>query len=290
MGRFASARIWLRRSAFFMLIALATAFIVFSRLDAPWARDVRAAIMDAVAPVVEALSVPVRAVAGWFDSFEDTADVRRQNKELRDQVARLKLQLADARRTELENKRLRELMNVAPARAARLLTARVIADPGGTYVRSFIVSAGAADGVRRGQAVINANGFIGRVVEVGQRTARVLLITDLNSRVPVMVRESGARAILAGANAGRPRLSFLQDRIPVRVGMTVVTSGHGGVIPVGLPIGRVTLVEKHRVEVQPFVDWNSVQYVRIVVFDAPGLIVPDIPQQGAAADKPRRRP
>src|SRR5436853_3534251 len=108
-----------------------------------------------------------------------------------------------ALRLSVENVELRDLAKLVPEPAISFVTARVIADSGGAYARNVMVNAGRDNGVTRGQAAITGEGLVGRVAEVGSRAARVLLITDLDSRVPVIVDGTGQRAILAGDNSAR---------------------------------------------------------------------------------------
>ncbi len=96
-----------------------------------------------------------------------------------------------------------------PENSVSYVTARVIANSGGAYVRTLLINAGIEDHVARGQAAITGEGLVGRLTEVGNRAARVLLITDLNSRIPVMIESSHVNAVLAGDNSERPRLMYL---------------------------------------------------------------------------------
>ena len=101
----------------------------------------------------------------------------------------------------------------------------------------------AEQGVARGQAAIAEGGLVGRLTEIGSRAARVLLITDLNSRIPVVIHGSRTSAVLAGDNSDRPRLVFASEPKAIRIGDRVVTSGEGGVFPPGLPVGVVAAID-----------------------------------------------
>jgi rod shape-determining protein MreC len=144
------------------------------------------------------------------------------------------------------------------------VTARVIGDSGGAFVRSVLVNAGTAQGISKGQAAVTGKGLAGQVVQVGYRSARVLLITDINSRVPVLVEGSRKRAILAGDNGILPRLTFMPVNASVVPGDRVVTSGHGGVFPPGLPVGRITVADDGVLRVAPFFELDRLEYIRLV--------------------------
>jgi rod shape-determining protein MreC len=133
-------------------------------------------------------------------------------------------------------------------------------------VQTVIVNAGADQGVAKGMAAVNERGLVGRVIEVGRRSARVLLLTDFNSRVPVMVEPSRDQAILAGDNSREPALVFLPLNPRLSVGDRVVTSGRGGVLPPGLAVGVVSRIDDHKVTVAPFVDWDRLAYLRLLEY------------------------
>jgi rod shape-determining protein MreC len=160
------------------------------------------------------------------------------------------------------------------------VSARVIGDQVGAFVREVLIAAGARDGLLKGQAAMTGDGLAGRIAEVGQRSARVLLLTDINSRLPVLLERTRDRAILAGDNSNRPQLLYLKPRTELRVGDRVVTSGDGGVFPAGLPVGVVESIEDGVVSVAPFVDWDRMEYLRVVDYQLGGILT----DQPATAD------
>ncbi|MGH6719050.1 MAG: rod shape-determining protein MreC, partial [Alphaproteobacteria bacterium] len=199
-------------------------------------------------------------------------DVWHDNARLRDENASL-LQWRDtARRLAGENEDLRAFARVVPDARSSFVTARVVATSGGTFVHTLLIGAGAEQGVETGQAVIAPEGLVGRIVEVGNHTARVLLLTDLNSRVPVRLESSRDRAILAGDNSRRLRLQFLPEQAVVAVDDRVVTSGEGGLIPPGLPAGVVTDWTGGVALVRPLVDAQRLEFVTVLDYTVPGAL------------------
>ncbi|MCC7017039.1 MAG: rod shape-determining protein MreC, partial [Rhodospirillales bacterium] len=192
--------------------------------------------------------------------------VHEENAVLRAEVEKLRQWESAARHLEAENESLKTLLKWAPPPEATFVTARVIADTGGTFVHSMIVGAGTRDGVKKGLVVMTGDGLAGRIAAVGNHSSRLLLLTDLNSRIPAIVERTRTRAILAGDNTDRPRLIYLSDGGAVAVGDRIVTSGHGGVFPPGLPIGVVTSVAEGGVLVRPFVEQARLEFVRVVDF------------------------
>jgi rod shape-determining protein MreC len=165
---------------------------------------------------------------------------------------------------------LRALLHFKTEPGLAYISARVIADTGGPFVRGLIITAGKVDGVREGMAAMTGDGLIGRVIEVGDWSSRVLLITDLNSRIPVTIAGSGDRAILAGDNSNAPKLLYLPQDALLNPGARVVTSGHGGVFPPNLPIGVVTESARGAYTVVTAADLGRISYVRLVDFNLKG--------------------
>jgi rod shape-determining protein MreC len=131
-------------------------------------------------------------------------------------------------------------------------------------MRTVLVNAGTEDNVARGQAAITGEGLVGRLTEVGNRAARVLLITDLNSRIPVTIEGSHVNAVLAGDNSDRPRLLYLPAADAVKIGDRVVTAGEGGIFPPGLPVGVVSAIDGGGPRIEPYVELSQVGYLLVV--------------------------
>jgi rod shape-determining protein MreC len=171
-------------------------------------------------------------------------------------------------------------------RALAATSARVVADSGGVFVHTLLVDAGAEQGVRDGMAAVNAQGLVGRVVDVGRRSARVLLVTDLNSRIPVVLERSGDQAILEGDNSPEPVLRFLPMNPGLAVGDRVLTSGRGGLLPPGLLIGQISRIGGRGVAVRPFVDWSRLDYLSLLRDAAAAEVLDSAPPGTGSATAP----
>lgn len=264
-----------QRFTFLGLIIAAFGLMLVGKVDALIVDRMRAHVTDAMAPILAAVSQPMATVANGIENFRDLAAIRDENQRLREENQRLLQWQTAARKLTAENRSLQGLLNVIPDVKATFISARVIADTGGAFAHTLVLNAGQGDGVRRGQAVLSDQGFVGRVAEVGNHTARVLLLTDLNSRIPVIIESSRARAVLAGNNSDRPRLIHLLPGTVVTPSDRVVTSGHGGAFPPGLPVGVVASVTNGGVEVQPFTDRSRLEFVRAVEFGLRGALSRD---------------
>ncbi|HEX3209835.1 MAG TPA: rod shape-determining protein MreC [Geminicoccaceae bacterium] len=253
------------RFAFGTLIVASIVLLVVSKADVRLLEAVDSGISDLLVPTLEVATRPVEAARGLARQVAELVALRAENAQLRAQNERLLEWQVAARQLAVENASLRQLLHgVAEDRNPTAVTARVVADAGGPFVQTVLVNAGAEQGVVKGMAAVNERGLAGRVIEVGRRSARILLLTDFNSRVPVMVEPSRDQAILAGDNSREPVLVFLPLNPRLSVGDRIVTSGRGGVLPPGLEVGVVSAIDEHKVTVRPLVDWDRLAYLRLL--------------------------
>jgi rod shape-determining protein MreC len=265
-------RVWLQRSAFVGLLALAFALMLASKADSNLTQRLRIAIVDAVTPILAVASQPVEAFDRGVARIENFFNVYVENERLRRENANLLGWIDMARRLQLENQSLRVQLAHVPDAQPRFVTARVVADTGGSFFHSVLLNTGRKQSVRPGQPVISAGGLVGRTAEVGERSARVLLLTDINSRVPVLIEQTGERAILAGSNAPRPSLLYLATNSPVSQGDRIVTSGHGGMFPPGLAVGVVAEVSEAGISVEPMIDFTRLSEAIVLDFGVGGIL------------------
>lgn len=255
--------VWGRSSSSFFLLMIALGLLLFSAFSPASLSGVRAGATDFFAPVLVTVSKPIQQAAGFVRNITGLASLQAENAHLQQENARLREWYQAALLLEAENKSLKQLLNVKIEPQNTYVTSRIIADSGNTYVKSLLADAGRKDGVKKGQAVISGDGLVGRVVEDGDKASRILLITDINSRVPILVENSSQHAIMAGTNEDMPILQHVQQGSDIQDGARIVTSGHGGIFPQGLPVGRV--VDKDGVKhVKLFADVNKMVFVRIV--------------------------
>jgi rod shape-determining protein MreC len=158
------------------------------------------------------------------------------------------------------------------------IAAQLVLDSGGPFTRTLVANAGADHGVRVGYIAVNENGLIGRVVSVGRRSARILMLDDYNSRIPVMGEASRVRAVLAGQatrppdlythpfQMQSPRLDFIVGAQSLREGERVVTSGDGGLYPRGIPVGVARSSGDGQWRVALAASQRPIDFVRILPF------------------------
>ncbi|MBV9063864.1 MAG: hypothetical protein JOY77_13195 [Alphaproteobacteria bacterium] len=229
---------------------------------------IRTGITDRTAPFLRTLNKPVAAVARWGGGIGHLLDVYSENQRLRQESAQL-LQwrnVALALQDRLKHYQL--LLKAAPDLSYTTVTARVIARSSQPFLETIVLDVGRHQGVRPGQAVVDARGLLGRIYAVGERTSWVILLNDLSSRVPVAIRPGNVQAILAGTSASAPNLEALPQNHGLKDGAQVVTSGDGGLLPAGLPVG-VAVLRGSEAKVSLYADPLAVDDVRIVDFASP---------------------
>lgn len=268
-----------------VLIAAAFGTMLLGRADPLLVERTRMTLADALAPIWAAVQEPVTAVRSGIGEAQALWNVRAENARLIEENERLRRWQATALALEAENALLRRQLSWVPDPAPQFRTARVVADAGGTYARAVLLATGPQHNIRKGQIALDERGFVGRVTEVGSRSARVLLATDINSRIPVTMEGSRARAIMAGNNAARPRLQHWPEGIIPREGDRVVTSAQAGAFPSGLPVGVVRWSESGAVEVELFAQFDRLDVLRLFDFGLSGIL----PPEAIARPEPRGR-
>ncbi|PTE23289.1 rod shape-determining protein MreC [Cereibacter changlensis JA139] len=254
----------LRRILVGGLVLLLLAVFLLWRIDSPRVERFRAALIDRLVPSFDWAMTPVTKVAGMIDDFQSYTRIYEQNQELRRELQQMKAWKEAALQLEQKNARLLDLNQVRLDPKLTHVTGVVIADSGSPFRQSVLLNVGARDGIRDGWATMDGIGLVGRISGVGRNTARVILLTDSNSRIPVIVQPSGQRALLSGDNSPAPPLEFLDKPDLVRPGDRVVTSGDGGVFPADLLVGQVAQGPDRRMRVRLAADYGRLEFLRVL--------------------------
>ncbi len=226
--------------------------------------DTRGKFSNAVAPVIAVVSSPFQALGGFLSNATGFNALKAELEQVKRENERLNEWYYTAQILRAENQSFRELLDVKMDGQDSYLTTKLLIDPGSPYIKTALIAAGQNDNVKEGQSVVGEGGFLGRVVEVFPNTSRILLINDINSRVPILIKGTNQRAILAGINERNLQLDFVPENITIEKGMKIVTSGDGQLIPPGLPVGEVISIKDERITVRPYADSEKTYFVRIL--------------------------
>jgi rod shape-determining protein MreC len=207
---------------------------------------------------------PVTGLARMLDDFQSYARLYEQNQELRRELQQMRAWREAALQLEQENARLLDLNRVQLDPELTFVTGIVMADSGSPFRRSVLLNVGARDGILDGWATMDGLGVVGRISGVGERTSRVLLMTDSNSRVPVTIQPSGQQALLMGDNTQTPILEFLETPEDISAGDRIVTSGDGGLFPPGLLVGQVVETTDRRLRARLAADMARLSFLRVM--------------------------
>lgn len=269
-----------------ILIAASFGLMLLGKADTVLAERARSALADLLVPLYGVIARPVGTVRDIAAEIRHLIHLRSENAWLRQENERLRRWRDAALALEAENLALREVLHAPAEPTPEFTTARVVADLGGAYARSALLAVGPQHQVRKGQVALDGAGLVGRISEVGGRSARLLLVTDINSRIPVQVERTRARAILAGTNGPRPRLQHWAGGEAPAPGERIVTSSEAGAFPAGLPVGVVREGKGGVLEVELFADLDRLEYVRLHDFGLNGILPPE---QVTRPERPRRR-
>jgi rod shape-determining protein MreC len=222
---------------------------------------------EVMEPVTSALSAPVRWISavgdwagGYFFAVSENRDLKRRLGDLK------RLQDEDVALKNL-TRRYEALLKLRTDPPIPMVTARAVSDTRGPFSEARLIDAGSQAGIRIGNPAMTEDGVVGRVVGVSKDASRVLLLTDIESRTPVLIDRTNARAILTGDGGPNPKLEFVRGLNSVQDGDTVLTSGDGGLYPRGLPVGVAARDYRGVWRVRLYSDRSAIDFVRILVFD-----------------------
>lgn len=266
------------------VLATALLLLLLGRVNPEYSARLRGAGLDIVAPFWSVVRAPFDWLGAAGEAVGDYIATVPRNRVLEAELRRAQLDLQQRDAAIAENRSLKRLLKVVEPRTELIAVARFAGASTGAYARTAMISVGRRNGVFPGQPVRADVGLVGRTVEAGDHAARILLLTDTNSRVPVLVVRTGQPALAVGA-AGR--LLEVRDRLgaelPLRNGDRLVTSGAGGLFAPQLPVAVVVDAGREPPLARPYADPAALDFVAV---SRPYLPVPDQPDPAAAAPVP----
>lgn len=254
------------------LFAIALLLILVHKIDLGIVSGVSNGIFYITAPLIRLVSLPADALSYGYKKTAAIANVYRENERLRQENEELFLLKDKMKALKAENKILKKLLHHIDLPQTQSYTARVIAENGDAFANSLIIYLGKeAPNIKRGYAVVNNRGLIGRIDIVSGNYARVTLLTDINSKIPVVSQKSRDRGILTGNNTGELSLIFTPLLAELHKGDLLVTSGVGGGLPPDIPVARIKRVGVENITAVPLFSASSLEIVKVIAYN----IMPD---------------
>ncbi|WP_411816101.1 rod shape-determining protein MreC [Hyphococcus sp. DH-69] len=263
------------RFVLFLLILVSVLLLLSSLYSAQASvfKKAREGVMDAASPVLTFFSAPINYIHDVAGSVGDYFNVMEQNKALREENAELRQWMVEALELRETVASFQALEGYQAPPNAQPVTAFVIGESNDAFARSMIVNAGRARNIEVGQAVVDDHGLVGRIVEAGGSASRVLLLTDIQSRIPVYVEGADIEGMLVGNTRKNPVISVTvtDDEIEAAPGQRVLTSGAGGALPRGLPVGTVSGERNDEIIVDLYTNYARTRMVRVINYAFPSV-------------------
>jgi rod shape-determining protein MreC len=251
-----------QKFSLFALIVLSIIFLLIEKIETKPLNYFRSIIKDTIYRGSFLASLPTESLDSIIEKSAKHIKIYKEYDQLKEENDLLKSNISKSDYLKLENEQLRKLIEEDVDTKDNFVSARVMIDKKSPYLNSFIINSGSNKAIKNGMAVLNKKNFIGRIVDVNFFSSRVLLISDLNSKVPIIVEPSGDHAILSGHGSKNATLEYLPENHKTKDGDNVYTSGKEGIFKPGIPIGEVKL-ENDIIEVLFFSDLNQISFVNI---------------------------
>ena len=261
-----------QKFSLFVLILVSSVIFSLDNIDLKAVKVVRSIINDGIYRVSAISSSPIKFSSATKDFFVNHIFVYKENEKLKVEIQELRKEKFKTSYLETENKKLQEIVQLDKKSAFITVGAKIMLDKNSPYLNSAVINKGSNSDIKLGMPVLSKGHMVGRIVEVNFLSSRILLLNDLNSRIPVVISPNGDQAILSGAGRKKPVLEYLPENFELQEGSTVYTSGKDGVLMAGISVGEAVedQIEK-RVEVRLFSDPDQIFLVNVVLEESTDL-------------------
>jgi len=253
-----------QKFSLFVLILLSLSIFVLDISQLKPIKIFRSLLNDGVYRISAISSSPIKFSGAVKDFFITHTFVYKENRKLKIELEKLKNKDFQTLYLQTENKRLQDIIQLEKKSGFTTIAAKVILDKNSPYLNSVIINRGSSSKIKLGMPVLSEGNLVGKVVEVNFLSARILLLNDLNSKIPVMISPKGSQAILSGRGEDKPKLEYLPEKFELSDKNLVFTSGKDGIFFEGIPVGNV-IFEDNKIKVKLFSDPNQVSFVNIIL-------------------------
>ena len=252
-----------QRFSIFALVVLSLVLLLFEKFEVKPINYFRSFVKDVIYRGSIFVSYPSKGIGSTIGFVKNHINLYENYDDLKKENISLKKNIFNSDYLKLENTQLRRLIDEQELSITKLISARVLLDKESPYLNSFVINLGSNKKIKNGMAVLDGSNFIGRIVDVNFFSSRVLLISDLNSKIPVITEPAGHHAILSGKGKNDAALEYLPENHNIKNGDKVYTSGKEGIFSPGIPIGEIKIKDKKNISVSLFSDLNQVTFVNI---------------------------
>ena len=255
-----------QKFSLFFFICFSILIFFLDSLPNKLLKSTKSLLNDSIYRVSSIATSPFSFISFTSSSIKSHFFTYSENKALKDELQKLKSKKLQIDFLITENTKLKQILDSKILEKSSTLVSKVLLDKKSPFLKSIVLNKGSRSGVKKGMPVLDNNFPVGRVVEVNYLSSRVLLLNDLNSRLPVTIDPSAEQAMIAGLGENYPKLDYLPDIIQAKAGDKVFTSGKDGIFSPGIPIGNI-FIEDNVLKVKLFSDPNQLSYVGIVIDD-----------------------
>ena len=256
-----------QKFSLFFLIILSVLIITLDRISVPFITSSRAIINDIVYHVSAVVSTPGKFVKYISQVKINHFYIVDENENLKKEIKLLKLNRYDSLFLKTENESLKQALKLGNAKnrdQKSSIRARVILDQESPYLKSLLINKGTKNNIIKGMAVFSKSYLIGTIVETNYFTSRVLLITDLNSKIPVVIQDTNVNAILTGTGKKKNlKLEYLPDGFVLEPDKIIYTSGKDGFLATGLPVAETYLSKKNKLLIRTLGDPQQASIIHV---------------------------
>ena len=259
-----------QKFSLFVLIIASVLVFALDNLELKPIKALRSVINDGVYRLSAISSSPISFASASKSFLSNHFNIYKENEELKKKIELLEKDRFDTLYLQTENNQLQEVLELDKTTSYSTVGAKIMLDKNSPYLNSVVINKGSNVGIKLGMPVLNKGNLVGRIVEVNYISSRILLLNDLNSKIPAVISPSGEQAILSGIGQKNPTLEYLPDGFQNVDDLTVYTSGKDGVLFPGISIGKIIRNEddesdEGRIRVKLFSDPTQVLYVNVVL-------------------------
>ena len=251
-----------QRFSLFVLVIISVLLIFLETIETKPLNVIRSFVKDVVYRSALIVSYPSKSFSNFYDFVEEHINLYSNYEELVKENDELRNNITKTDFLELENSQLRKLIEEQTESPSNFVSARIMLDKQSPYLNSFVINVGSNKGIKNGMAALDGKNFIGRIVDVNFFSSRVLLVSDLNSKIPILSEPSANHAILSGHGTSEPTLEYLPENHKIQDGDKIYTSGKEGIFTPGIPIGEAKIVT-NKIKVLLFSDLRQITFVNI---------------------------